>query len=46
MTKECKGKKSSLKIFDFDEFIGPLNGAQGALRGTKGLKAAVLVIET
>ena len=42
-----------LKIFVFDEFRGPLKGAlldpkgpYWTLRGPKGLKAVVLVIET
>ena len=33
MTKECREKILRLKIFDFDEFKGPL---KGALRGPKG----------
>ena len=44
MTKECREKILSLKIFDFDEFRGPLKEA--LLRGPKGLKAAVLMMET
>ena len=43
MTKQCREKILRLNFFYFDEFRGPL---KGALSGPKGLKAAVLVIET
>lgn len=33
MTKECREKILRLKIFDFDEIMGPL---KGALSGPKG----------
>ena len=36
MTKQCREKILRLKIFDFDEFRGPLKGALGTLRGPKG----------
>ena len=40
MTKECREKILYLKIFDFDEFKGPLKGPQGALKGPLRAKSS------